>query len=180
MSERHKVFISYHHAGDQYYKDRFVQLFSSIMVDWSVRLGDIPDGLATETIRQKIRDEWLRDSTVTVVLVGAQTWQRKHVDWEIGSSLRNTTYNPRSGLLGVLLPSYPRAQAGYFDPHTIPPRLADNLGQENSFASIINWTESPVEMQDWIHRAFVRRTKEPPPNNSRDSFAYNRSGSRWS
>ncbi len=64
MTARHKVFISYHHAADQAYKHRFVQLFSSIMVDWSVRLGDIPDGLATEVIRQRIRDEWLCNGQV--------------------------------------------------------------------------------------------------------------------
>jgi hypothetical protein len=179
MSDRHKVFVSYHHAADQAYKDRFVQLFSQVVVDWSVRLGDIADGLATETIRQKIRDEWLRDATVTVVLVGRQTWQRKHVDWEIGSSLRNTSYNPRSGLLGILLPTYPAPQPGFYEPTTIPPRLADNLGAVNSFARIYPWTENPGEMQRWIHDAFVRRNQEPPPNNSRDSFRNNRSGDRW-
>lgn len=180
MSDRHKVFVSYHHAADQAYKERFVQLFSHVVVDWSVRLGDIPDGLATETIRQKIRDEWLRDATVTVVLVGRQTWQRKHVDWEIGSGLRNTAYNPRSGLLGVLLPTYPASQPGYYDPSTIPPRLADNLGAANSFGRLISWTENPAEMQKWIHDAFLRRNQDPPPNNGRDSFVNNRSGDRWS
>ena len=179
MSYKHKVFISYHHAQDQFYKNRFVELFSHVMVDWSVRLGDIPDGLATETIRQKIRDEWLRDSTVTVVLVGAKTWQRKHVDWEIGSSLRNTMYNPRSGLLCVILPTYPRPAFGDYDPHTIPPRLADNLDGDKPFAKIINWTENAELMQAWIHAAFLRRNQEPPPNNSRPFFSRNRSGDRW-
>lgn len=179
MTEQHRVFISYHHAADQAYKNKFVQLFSNIMVDWSVRLGDIPDGLTTETIRQKIRDEWLRESTVTVVLIGQQTWQRKHVDWEVGSSLRNTAKNPRSGLLGVLLPSYPAARANTYDVHTIPPRLADNLGESNSFGKIVTWTENPSEMRNWIHDAFIRRNQSPPPNNSRDSFINNRTGNRW-
>ena len=180
MADRHRVFISYHHAIDQGYKNHFVQLFSPIMLDWSVRLGDIPDGIATETIRQKIRDEWLRDSTVTVVLIGQQTWQRKHVDWEIGSSLRHTVKNPRSGLLGILLPTYPFPGPNKYNPQTIPPRLADNLGQNNSFARIINWTENPTEMQRYIHDAFTRRHQEPAPNNGRTSFINNRSGSQWS
>lgn len=180
MSDRHKVFISYHHANDQRYKDRFVQLFSHVIVDWSVRHNDISDGIATETIRRKIRDEWLRDSTVTVVLIGRQTWQRKHVDWEIGSSLRNTMYNPRSGLLGILLPTYVPTQPGFYDPQTIPPRLADNLGATNSFARLIWWTEDAAQVQRSIHDAFVRRSQEPPPDNSRASFVNNRSGARWS
>ena len=84
---RHKVFISFHHE-DQAYKDSFVRMMESNIVDRSIDDGDIDDGLAVDTIRRKIRDEFIADATVTVVLVGACTWQRKHVDWEIGSSLR--------------------------------------------------------------------------------------------
>ena len=101
MSYRHKVFVSYHHENDQIYREIFERWFSDvydIMVSKSVEIGDINQNLKTDTIRQKIRDEFLRDSTVTVVLIGAETWKRKHVDWEIGASIRDTKYNPRSGL----------------------------------------------------------------------------------
>lgn len=179
MTRKHKVFLSYHHENDQAYKDQFVKLFYQILVDWSVGDGDIDDNLSTETIRQKIRDEWLRDSTVTVVLIGAETWKRKHVDWEIGSSLRDTAKNPRSGLLGVLLPSYPRPAPGKYNPQTVPPRLWDNVQDPPAYANIYGWTESRQHMQDWIHTAFLRRTKEPPPNNSRVSFGQNRRGDSW-
>ena len=111
MSYRHKVFVSYHHANDQEYRETFERWFSDvydIMVSKSVEIGEINPNLKTDTIRQKIRDEFLRDSTVTVVLIGAETWKRKHVDWEIGASIRDTKFNPRSGLLGILLPTYPR------------------------------------------------------------------------
>lgn len=178
MTERHKVFISYHHDLDQIYKERFIKQFEGVLVDWSVRLGDIPDGLATETIRRRVRDEWLRASTVTVVLVGRQTWQRKHVDWEIGSSLRDTALNPRSGLLGILLPSYPEP-IGKYDPHTIPPRLADNVKGDTPFAKVYNWSDNAASVQAWIHDAFLRRNKLPTPDNSRPSFGKNRSGDRW-
>lgn len=30
MTQRHKVFVSYHHANDQYYRDEFEQLFTNI------------------------------------------------------------------------------------------------------------------------------------------------------
>ena len=71
MNNRHRVFVSYYHAEDQDYRERFELLFSDIhdiMVSESVEIGDIDPNLKTETIRQKIRDEYLRDSTVTVVL----------------------------------------------------------------------------------------------------------------
>ncbi|SGZ04023.1 TIR domain-containing protein [Moritella viscosa] len=181
LTNRHKVFVSYHHANDQYYRDRFEQLFSSaydIMVSKSVQIGDINTYLPTDTIRQKIRDEYLRDSTVTVVLIGSDTWKRKHVDWEIGSSIRNTQFNPRSGLIGILLPTYPRpfSEPNSYTHNTIPPRLHDNI--QCGFAKIYNWSEDPQSMHDWIHEAFEKRNKINP-DNSYDSFVNNRSGERW-
>lgn len=179
MTERHKVFVSYHHNNDQVYRDKFEKMFSDnhdVMVSKSVQIGDIDPNLVTETIRQKIRDEYLRDSTVTVVLIGSQTWQRKHIDWEISSSIRQTKLSSRSGLVGILLPSYLRSEPGKYDPHTIPPRLSDNI--DCSFAKIYNWNTDPIHVQRWIHEAFLRRNTVIP-DNSYPSFINNRSGSRW-
>ena len=171
MTKRHKVFVSYHHANDEWYRDQFEMLClqADIAVMRSVQIGDIDPNLKTETIRQKIRDEYLADSTVTVVLIGTQTWQRKHVDWEIGSSIRQTQNSSRSGLLGICLPSYPLVNGGY-NPHTIPPRLYDNV--QAGFAEIYGWSTNPADIQSWIHAAFERRLKVDP-NNSRDSFGRN-------
>jgi len=180
-TQRHKVFVSYHHANDQRYRDEFEQLFAryyDIMVSKSVQIGDIGSDLRTETIRQKIRDEYLRDSTVTVVLIGTQTWQRKHVDWEIGSSIRDTTHNPRSGLLGIFLPTYP-LHNNNFDPHTIPPRLYDNWKNENArFANLYKWSTNPSKVQKWIHEAFENRNKIIP-DNSYPTFINNKTGCGW-
>jgi hypothetical protein len=88
--------VSYHHSSDQGYRNRFENLFANIydvVISKSVQIGDIDPHLTTESVRQKIRDEYLRDSTVTVVLIGAETWKRKHVDWEIGAK-QNITNTP--------------------------------------------------------------------------------------
>jgi hypothetical protein len=178
-TQRHKVFVSYHHANDQDYRDEFERLFADhydIMVSKSVQIGEIDTDLKTESVRQKIRDEYLRDSTVTVVLIGTHTWQRKHVDWEIGSSIRKTEYNPRSGLLGILLPTYNFVDGGKFDPHTIPPRLYDN--HKCGFAKLYKWSRDPEKIQSWIHEAFENRN-EIQPDNSYPPFVNNRSGDRW-
>ena len=175
---RHKVFVSYHHANDQYYKNLFDNLFSNIydiMVSKSVQIGDIDSNLSTERIRQKIRDEYLRDSTVTVVLIGSETWKRKHVDWEIGSSIRQTEYSSRSGLLGIVLPTYPRKDLTKYDPYTIPPRLYDNV--KSNFAQIYNWNDNSFVVQKWIHDAFERRNKIIP-DNSFPSYINNKSGEK--
>ena len=170
---RHKVFVSYHHANDQRYKDLFVQMMGNDIVDRSVRDGDIDDtGMNTDRIRQRIRDEFIRDATVTVVLVGTCTWQRKHVDWEIGSSLRDTKLNSRCGLLGIVLPSHPM---GMWNLHVVPPRLADNCKGFLSFAAPHQWSSDSRLVRQWIHDAYEQRSRKVP-DNSRDQFRNNRSG----
>lgn len=179
LRPRHKVFVSFHHRNDWSYRLAFEQLLTKIydiMVSKSVQIGEIPEYLATETVRQKIRDEYLRDSTVTVVLIGAKTWQRKHVDWEIASSIRHTQCNPRSGLIGIVLPTYPRTDITEYNKHTIPPRLSNNI--ECGFAKIYNWNADPVTVQGWIHEAYQRRNRISP-DNSYSTFVNNKFGSQW-
>ena len=182
MMERHKVFVSYHHDNDQAYREKFERLFADIhdiIVPKSVQIGDIDPNLSTERIRQIIRDEYLRDTTVTVVLVGSETWKRKHIDWEIAASIRDTKYNPRSGLLGILLPSYHQyydTEYGKYEACTIPPRLYDNL--KCRYAKLYEWSDDPIIVQRWIHEAFKRR-KEVLPDNSYPPYKKNHSGERW-
>ena len=174
QTTRHKVFISFHEQ-DAKYKESFVRMMGKRIVDRSVDIGNIDDiGLKTTTVRQKIRDNYIRDATVTIVLIGPRTWQRKHVDWEIGSSIRRTKRNPRSGLLGIILPNHPNYGKSR-NPRLVPPRLADNYKGEDPYALIYDWPTpwAPAKIGQWIHGAFVRRDGIPP-DNSRTPFARNR------
>ena len=76
-----------------------------LFIDASVDTGDINENLDDDAIRQKIRDDYLKDSTVTIVLLGIETKNRKNVDWEIYSSMFNGKVNKQSGVLVVNLPS---------------------------------------------------------------------------
>lgn len=178
-TKRHKVFVSYHHANDQHYREQFELLFNNvydIMVSKSVQIGEIDPNLPAERVRQIIRDQYIRDASVTVVLIGAETWKRKHVDWEIGASIRDTMHNPRTGLIGIFLPSYPLSSGNTFNKCTIPPRLYDNW--KNGFAKLYNWNTNPNIMQQWIHEAFQNRTKIIP-DNSFTNFKNNRTSNGW-
>lgn len=197
---RHKVFLSFHRA-DMEYKEYFLRIFSRVLVDHSVGPGDIADNIPTDDVTRRIRDEYIRDATVTIVLIGGETWKRKHVDWEIDSSLRDTRLNSRTGLLGILLPTYrlpPDVAAGYrpaswpetgprprgvmetrparakFWPHNIPPRLWDNAAPERGFAVVRPWPLDETELAGWVHEAFLRRTQNPPPSLARYRFGSNR------
>ena len=171
---RHRVFISFHEK-DIAYKDKFVRMMGKRIVDRSVDTGNIDDtGLKTATVRQKIRDDYIRDASVTIVLIGPQTWQRKHVDWELGSSIRRTKKNSRCGLVGILLPNHPNYGKKH-NPRLMPPRLADNCKGEDPYALIYDWPKpwAPAKVARWIHRAFVRRDGTQPTN-SRRPFGRNR------
>ena len=199
----YKVFLSYHHEEDQWYKDVFLQIMKDDIVDKSVGEGDIDsDDLKLETTRQYIRDDFIAEATVTIVLIGRCTWRRKFVDWEIGSSLRDTQKNPRCGLLGILLPTHPDYGKRWRDvnPRLLPPRLADNWGEPNNYARLEKWPDvwnpdsaewrtlrassqatqkigNGFEIENirkWIHRAFQDRRKTP--DNSRLQFRNNRQG----
>jgi hypothetical protein len=192
---KHKTFISFHHADD-YYKNALETQWGEQLdefVSKSVGDGDINPFLTTDRIRQLIRDDFISDATVTLVLIGQGTWRRKYVDWEIASSIRDTKKNPRTGLLGLLLPTY-SAQLPYgmntsilkysdngsvYNPYTIPPRLYDNI--ECGFAKIYSWPTSPNDLRQWIDDAFLRR-KSCLPTNSRNSFSNNRTENQsyWS
>lgn len=171
---KHKVFISFHEKDIQY-KKAFVRMMGQRIVDRSVDTGNIDDtGLKPATVRQTIRDEYIRDASVTIVLIGLRTWQRKHVDWEIGSSIRRTKKNPRCGLLGILLPDHP-SYGNKRNPRLVPPRLADNCRGQDPYAILYDWPDpwTPAKIAEWIHRAFVRRNGTSP-NNSLKPFTRNR------
>lgn len=105
---RHKVFVSYH-AVDAVEVVEFIERYDDVFIARAIGMeedgSDIIDSNNVEYIRRTIREKYLKDSTVTMVLVGACTWARKFVDWEIYSSLRSDPIP--NGLLAVQLPSTP-------------------------------------------------------------------------
>lgn len=184
----HRVFISYHHTNDQKAKNDFVEWAkqNDIFIDGSVNTGDIPEQWDDETIRQEIRDEYLRDTTVTILLVGTETKKRKHIDWEIYSSMYNGKKNKKSGIIVIYLPSvqdtghvhighgqkekelvHPtisnwvsvnsRAEYERRHPH-LPDRIIDNLLVNDSHISILKWQDLTVEgLKNLIDYAYEDR-----------------------
>ena len=185
----HKVFISYHHENDQDRKEELVKIGedNKIFINESVDTGDISDELSDEDIREKIRDECLRESTVTIVLVGEETKNRKHVDWEIYSSMFDGKINKKSGIFVVNLPSIPqeervvivshddeketlypeaddwtsvssRAEYERLCPH-MPDRIIDNLLKSEARVSVTYWDKilEPKSLKFLVEATFQDR-----------------------
>ena len=138
-----QVFISYHHGNDQKYKDRLVERAkkNKIFADMSVERGDVPENIDDGSIRVRIRDEHLRESTVTIVLVGTETYKRKFVDWEIHSSMYDGDANTRSGIVAVMLP-----ETGVQRTHA--PHGAD----EKKLYPGSTWVSGPSSRAEWEER----------------------------
>ncbi len=88
-STRHKCFISYHNANRRAV-EAFINRFSDVIIPRTVGVTET-DPFVNSTdqdyVKRVIREKYLTDSTVTIVLIGRCTWARRFVDWEIASSL---------------------------------------------------------------------------------------------
>jgi len=144
-SQRHKCFISYHRA-DQNAVNDFINAFDNTHrvfirravceMDQNIINSNDPD-----YVMRRIRELYLADSTVTIVLIGHETWGRKFVDWEIASTLRNDSVNKRSGLIAISLPSVSGSEV------RLPARLADNCYGVKKYAQ---WWKYPANADDLI------------------------------
>jgi len=169
---KHKVFISYHHINDWYYKEMFEHIFDDIIISKAVANGDIDPDNSDRYIKRLIQEDYITDSTVTVVLVGAETAKRKHIDWEISASLSRKV-GGYSGLLGIILPTHPDYNPRGTRTNNIPPRLSANI--KSGYAGFINWTTDVGFMNQCIEKAFQNRTsKTTLIDNSMPQFVNNR------
>ena len=168
---RHKVFISYYHKGDEYYRNRFEELFGHLFINKSVEPGDIDTDDSAEYVKRLIQEDYITDASVLVVLVGSKTYCRKHVDWETSAAL-NEKVGGYSGVVGLLLPTYPSYEENKYNPNTIPPRLNDNIKSE--YAKLYRWTTDVDKIKRWVEEAFhARIVKADKIKNSRLQFDYN-------
>lgn len=175
-AQRHKVFISYHHA-DQTEVDKFVNTFDKEKDVFIARgIGfemsdDIINSDDPDYVMRKIRELYLKDSTVTIVLVGKCTWARRYVDWEIQSSLRHGDSTTPNGLLGIVLPSVKTNPLA-------PNRLKLNLGEGEDSPGYAQWYYYPDTTQTLaklIDLAFAARTNLAHLiQNPRERFSYNK------
>lgn len=156
------VFVSYSHRLDQKEVDDFRQKFGSEKMVFSDRSLENQDlgHLSDETIKNSYIKPKLRNSSVTIVLIGQETGGRWWVDWEIYYSLLKLNGNDRCGLLGILLPN---------KKHFIPQRLLDNM----NMGLIINMPKNKKELEDAIEEAYQKRYNTPnlsSPLRKRNSY----------
>lgn len=153
-----KTFISYYHQDDNQYKKLFEFLFGDLIINKSVKDGDINKGNSDEYIKYLIQNGYLDDASVIVVLISAKTKCRMHIDWEISGALNKKVGNNYAGLIGLHLPHHSEFGIPTFIRDLQPARLTDNA--VSGYAAIYDWSENRIWMQNRIEYAFERRTSK--------------------
>ena len=164
---RRKCFVSYHHE-DLEAVDAFITRFGARnFIKRGITLPEeVINSTDTDYVMRRVRQLYVRDSTVTIVLIGACTWSRRFVDWEIQASLRQPANGLPNGLIGILLNSRARP--------TLPPRF--ELNRASGYANYHFYPSSTSELSAWIEDAYLaRQSRAHLIANPRERFTRNRS-----
>lgn len=150
---RHKIFVSFHHASDQAYYDAFSRAFhDTYEVIYDNSLERQIDSDNVDYVMRRIRENHIHGTSCTLVLVGANTWGRKYVDWEIYATLEK-----QHALIGVQLPTAPIDANGRVG---VPSRLNDNIN--SGYAPWLSWrqiTSSADQLERHIAEAKAREKR---------------------
>lgn len=153
---RPTCFVSYHDA-DFSEVESFIRQFGAAFIPRCIGVTEqdgFVNSLDEQYIRSRVRHEQLADSTVTIVLIGRETWHQKFVDWEIAASLLESPARLRNGVLALPLPSL-RNRA------VLPARIRDNFfgpGDEKSYVVYESYPISLDSFRAQLARAHAART----------------------
>jgi hypothetical protein len=154
--EKHNVFISFH-SQDIPWKNEFERRFEHLFISKSVNKGDIDSDNSSEYVKRLINEGYIDDASVVIVLIGAKTYCRRHVDWEIYAAL-DVRVGGRAGLLGICLPTNPDYPGPTYNATITPARFVDN--QRSGYANYYDWTDEQVLMAARIETAFLTRIEK--------------------
>lgn len=145
-----RIFVSYHHGGDQaYYNELSQKVQSRYTLIYDNSLDRKIDSDNAEYVMRVIRQEYITGTSCTVVLCGYHTPLRKYVDWEIMATLQK-----EHALVGLWLPTLPQGVNGGTDK---PARLQDNI--DSGYAVWGHYSEAlsrPGYLENLIHEARAR------------------------
>ena len=179
---KRKVFISYCHLN-QLEANTFAERWKNVFIPRALGTtfsDDIINSTNPEYVMSQIRQKYLGDSTVTIVLIGSCTHSRRYVDWELKASLKQGDSTP-NGVFALLLPSaqlpegriFTKTQSRY---PPIPNRLDLNYAPNNvlKYARYFTMPTSDKGMRAHIEDAFSARTSRASAIvNPSDMMKYN-------
>jgi len=135
------VFLIYHHddykAAEAFVRDHG-HLFEHTYTRGVTEGDDFVGSPSDDTIIRSIRDRYIHDASLAIVLLGAATWGRRFVDWEIAAALGTQEDEP---LALMALDVDGRMQS------RMPPRLRGATHASAGHSSVI-YVSLPASSQD--------------------------------
>lgn len=168
----HKTYLS-HHPDDQSQVGQFLEQFDYLN-NLAIHRpqGELEQDIEREDNKHKLihkmRQRYLKDSTVTLLLLGPCTYTQRSVDLELLASLhhgQDVMADPDedilpNGLVAVMLPHY--QENGF------PDRLNENLRvsetQPIPYAKVIPYPDDKATLAAAIKEAYTRRQTLLPNN----------------
>lgn len=148
------AFLIYHH-DDYQAAEAFVATYTPMFNDVYTRGvtegDDFVDSPSDDAIIGSIQARYLRDATLAIVLLGATTWSRRFVDWEIAAALGGPSDVPLALMALALEPEAPR----------VPPRLTCG-GEQRALAKLATMPCDPVQMASHVAAALRQRRRYGP------------------
>ena len=159
--------------------------FKNVFIKFTLLVFVDDSNLSSEQIRRIIRDEYIKDATVLILLCGKNSKYRKHIDWEIHGAMYDSEKNRKMGIVVINLPTISNQQfvraseesekdiidkGGHWItlktreeyekayPY-MPSRIIDNFEKQVSI-SVIDWNaieNNPEKLMILINNAFNRR-----------------------
>lgn len=181
-----KCFISFK-KEDEAYKKHIQNNLDVDMIDKS--LDDPIDSDDEEYIMQKIREDYLSDSTVTIHLIGTKSAEnlgheeQKYIKRELQASLYDGKNNSRSGILGVVLPTiynniYKGSQPCWgcgtslsivdisdktvikeFSYNYYIPNGKCHYSEPDRYCVLVKWDDFKNDPEKYIEKAFAKRSE---------------------
>ena len=156
---KHKCFLSYY-SNDAEEALTFASSFGDVFIPRAVGISEEYPWINSDDddyVMDVIRNDYLADSTVTIVLIGRCTWSRKFVDWEAYSSLRKDKRNRLNGLLAIQLPSAVGVASAALPARVDLNVVRDSLNRDVGYARYHSYPTWDFELQTWIEDAFQAR-----------------------
>lgn len=180
----HKSYISFK-MEDLGYKEQVQSLPALDVIDKSLNVSISSDN--EDYILQKIRDDYLSDSTVTIHLIGLYgaedlgEYEQRFIKRELQASLYNASGNTKSGILGIVLPEMASAiyQGSYtcstcgnshnhvaindattireFSYNYYIPNNKCSHSEGDRYCVLAKWEDFVYDPTSWIVKAFAKR-----------------------
>lgn len=158
-----KVFISYH-RGDTKYKKQLENLLDEIDIKYySVPSNYFFNGMNHDHIAQVLRDK-IKMCSVTICIIGKETYSRPHVDHELYNTLKGGICN-RRGLVGIMLENR-GDNVNNIDYSTFPNRIQDNFTDSIPYVELTQWASIKMKLKEVIENAQNNRCKDFEIDNS--------------